>query len=344
MALFYRSFVFFIGVFSPILFASDCIDDEINQDFIVETKKIDIPNFPCAFNPSIIRWKGSLLMSFRVRNQKLVSTFEIGLVWLDDQLNLEGPAKILDIRSNSVSKLNKEQDPRLVTVGDDLYIVYSNDIEVVDKGSTVVTRRVFVSKVNFDGLYFSAEPPECLLKFEGERSSRWEKNWVPFDYEGTLLLSYSLSPHRVLKPLFGKGSCETFGISKKTIPWTWGELRGGTPALKLNERQYLAFFHSSLKMASRHSNGNVIPHYVMGAYLFHSFPPFEITHMSPEPIIAKNFYRGLSYNTWRPVTVVFPGGFIFDNEYVWIAYGRQDHEIWLVKLHLEGLLESFKPL
>ncbi len=336
--------VLFLYVLSSNLFALNIIDDEISQSFVIETKKIDIPGFPCAFNPSIIRWKGSLLMSFRVRNQGLVSTFEIGLVWLDDDLNLKGPAKILDIRTQSVNKFKKEQDPRLITVGEDLYIIYSNDIEIMDSGVKVVTRRVFVSKVIFDGLVFSAEVPECLLKFEGERSSRWEKNWVPFDYDETLLLSYSLSPHKVLKPIFGTGFCETFGTCKKTLPWKWGELRGGAPALKLNEGQYIAFFHSSLKIASKHSQGDVVPHYTMGAYLFNSFPPFEITHMSPEPIIAENFYSGQSYNTWRPVIVIFPGGFIFDKDYIWVAYGRQDHEIWLVKIHTEGLVQSLVPL
>src|SRR5271154_2828326 len=93
-------------------------------------------------------------------------------------------------------------------------------------------------------------------------------------------------------------------------------------------------------MATKHSNGARIPHYVMGAYVFDANPPFEITHMSPEPIIAKNFYSGQSYKTFRPVRVIFPGGFIFDKEYIWIAYGRQDHEIWLVKLQKESLLKS----
>src|SRR3990172_2038802 len=39
--------------------------DLIDQDFILGTKKIEIPDHPFAFNPSIIRWQGHLLMSFR---------------------------------------------------------------------------------------------------------------------------------------------------------------------------------------------------------------------------------------------------------------------------------------
>ena len=125
-------------MFQVSLFGSDIaylIENEISEDFVLETKKIEIPGFPGAFNPSIIRWNDSLLMCFRVRNQKLVSTFEIGLVLLDDQFNPICPAQILDLRSISPNKHTKEQDPKLVCVGGQLYLIYSNDIEIGDQGS-----------------------------------------------------------------------------------------------------------------------------------------------------------------------------------------------------------------
>ncbi len=343
MKIFFSLVVYFFVLPYQLSFAN-LIEEEISQAFVLETRQLEIPGFKCAFNPSLIVWNDNTLLSFRVRNAKLDSTFEIGMVWLDEQLCPRGSAQILDIRSNHVHKFNKEQDPRLVLIKEHLYIVYSNDVEIDFINPPCITRRVCVCKVNYDGVNFSAEPPDYLLKFPGERTSRWEKNWVPFEYNDNLLLAYSISPHKIFKPLLGSTDCDLVDISSKNIPWAWGELRGGTPALRLNETQYLAFFHSSTKMATKHSNGAVIPHYVMGAYVYNAFPPFEITHISPEPIIARNFYSGLSYKTYRPVCVVFPGGYIFDKDYIWIAYGRQDHEIWLVKLDKDALLKSLVAL
>lgn len=333
-------FIFVLWIFrlSPPL-AADLINEELTQSFVLETKRIEIPNFRGAFNPSIIRWKDYLLLSFRVRDSRLVSTFQIGLVLLDDNFNPINSPQILDVRSHTPLSPRKEQDPRLLYVKGQLYLVYSNDIKELD-GIKYETRRVFVARLTHDGEKFVADTPECLFRFEGERENRWEKNWVPFDYNGNLLLAYSVNPHRVFQYLQGTGSCETLASTKGKINWRWGYLRGGTPALQINEDHYLSFFHSSIPLSTVHSNGVEMLHYFMGAYVFKKTPPFSVTHISPEPIVAKNFYAGPAYKTFKPLRVVFPGGFILDDQYIWIAYGRQDHEIWIVKLDKKGLLDS----
>lgn len=87
-----------------------------------------------------------------------------------------------------------------------------------------------------------------------------------------------------------------------------------------------------------------MPHYFMGAYLFSEKPPFQMTSISPEPIIGPNFYSGKKHQTWKPLRVVFPGGFVYDDTYIWVVYGRQDHEAWVVKLDREGLINSLIPV
>lgn len=82
----------------------------------------------------------------------------------------------------------------------------------------------------------------------------------------------------------------------------------------------------------------------MGAYTFKAEPPFDITGISPEPIIGKDFYHGPEYKTWKPLLVVFPGGFVYDNDNIWVCYGKQDHEIWIVKLDRKGLFNSLTPV
>ena len=52
-------------------------------------------------------------------------------------------------------------------------------------------------------------------------------------------------------------------ISSQDFRWAWGEMRGGTPALRVDSNHYLSFFHSSGHLTSKK-----IFSYVMGAYLF----------------------------------------------------------------------------
>lgn len=307
--------------------------DETIQDFVLETKQIKVPGFPGAFNACIVKWRNSYLMSYRVRNSKLVSTFEIGFVWLDKEFNCISVPRILVIKNDS-SPYKRHQDPRIFVIGEDLYILYSNFINFEE----TITRRMFLAQVQYEHDSFFIDNPECLESFEGS-GKRWEKNWVPFLYEGNLLLAYSLLPHRILQLSPERGECFTVHFTRSAITWDWGDLRGGTPA-SLDGEEYLAFFHSSRAIATTQSYGKKIPHYVMGAYTFSAKPPFEITRISPVPIMAKSFYDGPAYNTWKPLRVVFPMSYLSDENYIWVAYGKQDHEIWVAKLDKKGLYDS----
>lgn len=318
--------------------AEDLIDlEEHTDDFILETKQIIVPGFPGAFNASIIRWQGHLLLCFRIRDSKMVSTFEMGLVWLDDDFNPISTPQILEIWGQNPSSYIKNQDPRLIIINQRLYILYSNFIDL----DGIITRRMFIAELQNDYEKFFIENPICLHSFE-KTKKRWEKNWVPFNYYENLLLAYSIIPHHILKPFLDSGTCTTISLAPSSIDWQWGELRGGTPAI-LDGNEYLAFFHSSKIMATAHSRGKKIQHYFMGAYTFAAQPPFAITRMSPRPIVGKNFYHGQEYPTWKPLHVVFPVGLLADENYLWVTYGRQDFEIWVTKIDKKGLYKSLVP-
>jgi predicted GH43/DUF377 family glycosyl hydrolase len=312
--------------------------EENRDDFVLETKKIEIPGYPIAFNPSIIRWKNMLLMTFRViPDRKHNFTSYIGIVQLDDHFNPINIPQILEMRKDSTIPCRAE-DARLIVIGDSLRLVYSDNTEPkISKGGF----RMYLAEVIYDGINFSLENIECLCRFDGESREVREKNWVPFDYEGTLLLSYSISPHLVFCPIFGKGECDTVAMTDAPIKWDLGILRGGTPAVKIGN-EYLAIFHSSVRMSSLQSNGQTMLHYFMGAYTFSTSPPFTLKRISPGPIIGKDFYNGPNpyKHYWQPGMYVFPGGIMDEGDILWIAYGRQDHEIWIAKIDKKGLLES----
>ena len=325
------------------LFAIHDLND-MHESFILETKKIEIPEYPTAFNPSITKWKGKPLMCFRIRDPLTKSTNQIGFVWLTDDFNLDGAPTVLkrfnEYPNELASRPTMTQEPRLITLNEELYLVYSN---VFPMPSGKFKPRMVMSLVQYDGNSFSIDTPQPILVFEGNDPEKQEKNWVPFIYEGSLLQTYSISPHRVLLPVPLENACLPFSISHKEITWDWGVLRGGSPAQKIGDR-YLAFFHSLKGMKSVQSDEQNMTHYFMGAYTFEINPPFKITGISSKPIAANSFYEGPMYQTWKPLRVVYPGGFIYDNDFIWVAYGRQDHEIWVVKLNRKGLMNSLKPL
>lgn len=344
-------FLFFMVSFYPINLCTALIDIEASsQSFVLESKKIEVPGFPNAFNPSIVRFDGQLYMSFRTILGECRSSCvagyasRIGIVRLNDEFEPVGKPTLLDLGGtygNPALSFNAE-DARLLSLGGRLLIIFSDTIgSTLDWGSW----RVFVAELNCSGDSFVVSGMEAITSFPGASPFRREKNWVPFDYHGHLLFSYSLSPHRVFFLKRGEGACEEVYSSDPDIYWNLGELRGGTPALLLDSERYLAFFHSSKPMQSVHSQGCTIPHYFFGAYTFSSKPPFHILSISPEPIIGQGFYSGPDYKPyWHPVRVVFPCGFLMDEEFVSVFFGKQDHECWVVKLHKAKLLNSLRTL
>lgn len=313
--------------------------EEHAQDFVLETKQIRIPGYPTAFNPSLLRLYDSILMSFRVRDPITLLTHQIGFVWLDDDFNVVSQPQLLDTSFYNPYHNKRLQDPRLIVCNGKIYMIYNNVIGPLP----LEIRRMIVAELHFLHGKLHIHNETILTDFEGEGRQPREKNWVPFVYQGTLLLADTLVPHRVLYPVLGTNKCITIATTQGDIQWDWGQIRGGTQALKIDE-DYLGFFHSSKDLYSAHSPNAKIAHYFIGAYTFSGQPPFSITRVSPEPIVAPDFYHSPEYKTWKPLKVVFPGGFINDENFIWIAYGKQDHEIWIVKLDKKGLYDSLIPV
>ncbi len=335
--------------------ASMCISAEENslidletmaQAFVLETKRIEIPGHPVPFNPSIVRWRGRLLLSFRIIpppvNQYTKYNSEIGLVFLNEDFEPLNQPQLLCLRDEYATAPCRAEDARLLTIGDRLFMVYDDNAEdKLSKGGF----RMYIAELIYDGEHFIAHNIEMLGNYEGESREIREKAWVPFEYQGNLLLAYSLSPHKIFYPrLDGSQTCDTVALTQSAMDWDYGILRGGTPGFLVGD-QYLAFFHSSKKMATAHSQGEEILHYFIGAYTFSKDYPFEITSISPEPIIGQNFYNGIVYPYYfKPICCVFPCGYIFDDNFIWLAYGREDHECWIAKIDKNAILKGLKDV
>lgn len=325
-------------IFSTVLEAVLDLDN-FEQSFVLEAKQIHVKGYPDAFNPSIVYWNKRLLMSFRSRDPVTHLANVVGFTWLDDNFDPVGKPMLLKMPENKLSN-NYIQDPRLFVVNGRLFMAYS---DLYDDSKTLTKqRKMSMAELIREGNHFVATQCDCFNSFEGDPTNKFEKNWVPFDYQGIMLLAYSLNPHKIFLPVMGESRCVTIAQSYVYNEWDWGVLRGGTPALLMG-KYYLSFFHSSLTLKTVQSNNKPVMHYVMGAYLFDSQPPFTIKKISPHPIVSKNFYNGKTHPTWKPLQVVFPCGYIHNKKYLWVSYGRQDHEAWIIKLDKAGLIKSLIP-
>jgi len=317
--------------------------EEMAQEFVLETKRIEIPGYPYAFNPSMIRWNGYILMSFRlIPDPKLCYNSVLGLILLDGNFDPIGEPQIFSMRETGSLIPPRAEDARLFYIGDRLYIAYSDNRNMmINRGGF----RMEIGEIHYDSGLFSIRNVQRLTEYEGEDSNVREKSWVPFEYQGSLFLAYNIMPHLIFCPIQGTDRCDTVTMTHPQINWNWGIVRGGTPALQLENGEYLAFFHSVKKMASIHSKGKETAHYFLGAYTFNGEFPFQITQFSPEPIVGRGFYTGATYKPyWAPIQCVFPAGLIIEDDSIFVSYGRQDHEIWIAKLDKSKLLSSLSSV
>jgi predicted GH43/DUF377 family glycosyl hydrolase len=312
--------------------------ETMKSDFVLESKQLNIPGYPLAFNPSIIRWKDSLLLSFRViPDPKQSFNSLIGLVWLDENFNTISEPQILNTQQNP-NVPSRAENARLIEINNHLFMVYDdNPNENITRGGF----RVYTAEIVTKGNTFKLKKSQCLSNFEGANDLKREKNWTPFEFQNNLLLAYTINPHQIFWPIERTNRCINLMKTKSNISWEWGELSGGTPALQIDNDHYLGFFQSSKNIPTVQSKGKMSFHYFFGAYIFNNKPPFNITQISPNPIIGEGFYSPNNYKPyWKSVMAIFPCGYIHDNDYIWVVYGKYDHELWVSKLDKKALLES----
>ena len=77
----------------------------------------------------------------------------------------------------------------------------------------------------------------------------------------------------------------------------------------------------------------------MGAYKF-SADTLKITKMSTSPIIGENFYTKNSAHK----KIVYPGGYALSNSTIYLAYGKDDCEIWIATIDKNALKKAMAPL
>jgi predicted GH43/DUF377 family glycosyl hydrolase len=307
---------------------------------VIASKQIVLPSYPDAFNPSLLKIEEGFLLTFRFRpnreSERWVSY--IGIVILNEDFDPITEPQLLMTRWSDSKIPSQSEDGRVFMYRGRTFLIFNDNVEILDP-TPCQRRDMYLTELFRRGKEFFLSSSMKLVSDEKYKQQWWQKNWVPFEWNKTLLLTYSIDPHEILYPNLVNGKCYPSYKTEQHFDWNWGVLRGSTPALLL-DGEYLSFFHSALKMSSDGSLGIPMWHYFMGAYTFSSEPPFFIKKITPVPIIGKGFYTVSSSEK----KVIFPGGHVFCDPYIYVAYGKDDKEIWIATLNKEALLRFMKEV
>lgn len=314
---------------------------EIPHDntIIIAEKKIEFDDYPGAFNPSLARIDNGYLLTFRYCPDPVFNPHIswIGIVHLNETFDPITEPQILNTRLVNQKIAPQAEDARLFFYRDRLFLLF-NDNPHIDTPSLSDRRDMYIAELFSIQNSFQISIPLKLF-YSAKNSQLWEKNWVPFTLDQNLFFSYSILPHEVLQPNFFDGECFASFQTETPHLWKYGTVRGGTPAL-LIDGEYLSFFHSSVVIPPSRYWDTSCWFYFMGAYTFSPTPPFTITKMTQIPIFKEGFYDPDSYGK----KVIFPGGFVDAGPVIYLAYGKDDCEIWIATLDKKALYQALRPL
>lgn len=307
------------------------------DNFIEDIIKVDIPDVIGAYNASIVDYEDGYLMAFRYDIFKSPIALNIdefyqyiGIIRLNENFKPIGPWHPC-IGSRTY-------DPRLLKVDDTIYMIFAS--AAPSDSHSCLSSRLNLCTINY------SEEEISISNFNALRApfqNTWEKNWVLFSYNSKILMEYEISPHVILEPSLQDGSCEMLEFNSDTdeqvkiIEWPYGIIRGGTPALLVDDK-YLGFFHSSRmdKITKKYT-------YYIGAYTFSNTPPFTIDRVSISPFFHPDFYS-TPKNAKTTSRVVFPGGFVIKNDKIYLCYGENDDAIKIMVLDKCKLFASMKTV
>jgi hypothetical protein len=93
--------------------------EETIHPWVIHSQQVYLREYPHAFNPSIARWQGKLILSFRViPDPKKSFTSYIGLVWLDENFKPISKPQLLRLREHGSKIPSRSEDGRLIVIND----------------------------------------------------------------------------------------------------------------------------------------------------------------------------------------------------------------------------------
>lgn len=151
----------------------------IAQDFVIEERQIHLDEYPDAFNPSILKIDKGFLLAFRYcpdRSDDRLSF--LGIVELDENFVPISIPQILDTRLGNDQIPSHSEDPRLILIQDEMYILYNDNCNTIFP--TIKHRRdMFLARLVKEDHVYQLKNPIRLYSIQHIGRQTWKRTGFP---------------------------------------------------------------------------------------------------------------------------------------------------------------------
>jgi predicted GH43/DUF377 family glycosyl hydrolase len=223
------------------------------------------------------------------------------------------------------------EDPRAIVVDGEVFVGFATWVRTSEWKI-----RQSLTKLDWDLEEFEvfSEPEFGGNSPRAESATGHEKNWMWFNHDGLWHCIYQPSPHLVFRLNHKRTVDRTWKDSRK-MEWNFGEIRGGTPPVKLNSSEYISFFHSAVQWRGPRRR------YFMGSYVFEAKEPFRVKRMTKTPLLAGS---EKDFRSWESPLVIFPEGHVYENEEHLVTFGMNDEHCGWIKIPDKDLEERMEEI
>lgn len=268
-----------------------------------------------SYNPSIIRFRGRLVMAYRFHTTTLKT--QIGMAELDERFNVIS-AEILNL--DEEENLSCE-DGRLFLWKGELWLSY-----VLSTWPNFPSSQVKICKLSKPDHWRVSDKDQYWLP---DRQTS-EKNHLPVVHDDVFHIVYKSH-----QPENGDQSdlwqviyspYEKREMKSPALRWNYGEVRGGTVPLPFNGR-LISFFHSSLDSFEPPNQRC----YFVGSVIRKAEPPFNMLAISKKPILFGSEVGGNPCFHHKKGVAIPYGAIEFNGDFL-ISVGVNDSAAMLIKI------------
>ncbi len=269
-----------------------------------------------AYNPSIIRYRGKLVMSYRFHESTLKT--KLAMAELDENFN---------VISRQVLDMDEEEsceDSRLFIFKGELWMNF-----VVSNWPQFPASQSKIAKLSKPDKWRISDK---LLYWLPDRQTS-EKNHLALPFDDVLHIVYHHNKFQdgALNQIIYTPS-DKREMKTPALRWPYGEIRGGTVPIPYKDK-LISFFHSSLT-----NEEPPTPHrYFCGAMLMKADMPFQMLAVSKRPILRGSEIGGDATRFHFKKNIIFCLGAIEHEDGWLVSCGINDSQCALVKINPENL-------